>query len=111
VKFEFEIPDQAIKEDQDLLTWVDCIKRMAERMSMSHFKYGNMGDHYPHSAIPLTNGKKRIELYEKSGNTEDMLDAANFCIIEAIFPAHSKRHFRARGSGETGLIYGGTEDV
>lgn len=52
-------------------------------MEMSYYKYGPLKKNYSeHKCMDAVgNIKKRIEMYEKTGNTEYLADAANFCMI------------------------------
>jgi hypothetical protein len=41
-----------------------------------------------------------------TGNTENLLDVANFAAIEFLFPAHKRKHFKAQTSQQSpGLAY------
>ena len=35
----------------------------------------------------------RVELFQKTGNTEHLVDAANMCLIEFEFSNHPNKHF------------------
>lgn len=39
--------------------------------------------------------KKKIQLYEQTGNTEYMVDIANYCLLEFECGYHPNKHFRA----------------
>lgn len=39
--------------------------------------------------------KKKLELYDATGNLEYMVDIANYCLLEFEFGSHPKRHFTA----------------
>lgn len=79
----------------------DNIQKMANRMAFSQEKYGDLADGYPDKVDAMANMKQRIDLYEQTGNIEWLLDAANFAVIEAIYPAHDKAHFRSTDSDES----------
>ena len=64
-------------------------------MGTSEQKYGPVDKSYPHDVDALACLEERIELYKKDGNTEWLIDAANFAIIEAMRPSHEEAHFRA----------------
>jgi len=101
-----KIPDRVMREDADMQRWAEAIQLLANRMAMSHDKYGVMRNKYPHSASAVASGQKRIDKYHESGNTEDCLDAANFLIIEYLLPTHEEAHFRAQTSAESpGLVW------
>jgi len=101
VKFEITIPDQVVAEEPEILDYLAALQRMADRMATSHFKYGNMSDKFPDSANAAVGVTERMQMYADSGNTENCLDAANYAVIEFLFPAHEKVHFRAQSSHES----------
>jgi rhamnogalacturonyl hydrolase YesR len=71
---------------------------MADRMSMSYAKYGPVAQAYPDRVDAIASLKKRLERYEETGNTEYLMDVANFAMIEFQHPRHSKAHFKAEDS-------------
>lgn len=82
------------------------VELMKNRMIMSWYKYGplkqNAGDKLVNEIESL---KLRIKKYEQTGNTEYLVDVANFAMIEFMFPSHDKGHFRATDSAESpGLV-------
>ena len=82
----------------------DAIQKMANRMAFSQQKYGDLEENYP-SISAYKNIQERLWLYLETGNTEHLLDAANFCVIEHLIPSHERAHFRATGSEESpGLV-------
>jgi hypothetical protein len=106
MSFEIDIPDQVIKEEPEMQRFLESLQLLVNRMVVSHYKYGAMSDKYPDSARAIDSVPKRLSMYAASGNTEDCLDAANFLIIEHLFPSHVKAHFRAQGSHESpGLVW------
>lgn len=106
MKIEFEVNDLFLREDPDAERFLGGIQLMLNRMSVSHFKYGNMRDKYPESARAIDSADKRREMYDESGNTEDCLDAANFYVIEYVRPSHTAAHFEAQSSQQSpGLVW------
>ncbi len=112
------IPDQVWQEDKDYPRYFEAIQFMVNRMAMSHFKYGIMGEKCQMPGLDdMLGGRKRLCMYDgigpepenkpiDTGNTENLLDAANFFILEHLYPKHSKAHFRAQSSKESpGLAY------
>ena len=72
------------------------------RIVFSHQKYDWMTDSYPTGlANAVESLKARLELYEQTGNTEWLVDVANFAMIEYRFPMHLQAHFRATDSSES----------
>ena len=57
---------------------------MRNRMVVSLHKYGDVSGKYKDCQWydMIKNMKYRIKLYEETGNTEYLVDVANFCMIE-----------------------------
>lgn len=65
---------------------------------MSYLKYGPVSQAYPHKVNALHSLLDRIRKYESTGNTEYLVDVANFAMIEFMHPAHKEAHFEATDS-------------
>ena len=78
----------------------DFVQGMADRMAVSFHKYGRVADAFPHKLDALDSIRRRIQKYEETGNTEWLVDAANFAMIEFMHPSVSGAHFRATDSKE-----------
>jgi hypothetical protein len=74
---------------------------MADRMSVSFCKYGRVAEAYPARVDAIASLKARLEKYEQTGNTEWLMDVANFAMIEYMHPRHNRAHFRATDSKES----------
>ena len=77
------------------------VKGMRDRMAVGYFRYGKVADAYPHKVSALESLQKRLEKYAETGNTEFLIDAANFCLIEFMSPSHPGAHFKATDSNES----------
>jgi hypothetical protein len=78
---------------------------MDAAMLVSFFKYGAAGDAYPHKVDALASMKKRLQAYGETGNVEYLVDAANFLMLEFMFPKHPKAHYKATDKdGSTGRV-------
>lgn len=73
---------------------------MRERMVMSYFKYGPV-EETQGKIDYLASMRQRLEKYEVTGNTEFLMDAANFLMIEFTFPRHPRAHFAPTDSKES----------
>ena len=80
------------------------LQGMVNRMTVSHHKYGKCSEAYPDRVNAIKNLEERLKIYKKTGNTELLMDVANFAMIEFMFPRHKKAHFRAMNSEETNLV-------
>jgi hypothetical protein len=77
------------------------VQGMADRMSMSFYKYGLVADAYPSKVDALGSLEVRLQRYRETGNTEFLIDAANFAMIEFMRPRHPKAFFTSTDSSES----------
>ncbi len=84
---------------RDYATEFDSLRQNS--IVQSHYKYGWMSETYPALASAFGSLKQRVELYERTGNAEWLVDIANFAMIEFKHPAHPAYHFRRTGSHES----------
>lgn len=74
---------------------------MKNRMGLSYVKYGPLAEAFPEKVNAIHSLLDRIRKYESTGNTEYMVDAANFAMIEFMRPSHKKAHFEATDSSRS----------
>lgn len=80
----------------------EFIKLMQNRIIASHYKYGWMSDNYGSGLVSAVESlQMRLDRYRQDGNTEWLVDVANFAMIEFQYPQHPQAHFRATDSGES----------
>ena len=60
---------------------------MRDRMVVSFYKYGPVADAYPHKVNAITSLTDRLRKYAETKNTEFLIDAANFAMIEFMHPS------------------------
>lgn len=74
---------------------------MVNRMAVSFHKYGAVADAYPSKVDAVESLRQRLQKYEETGNTEWLIDAANFAMVEFIRPSHPDAHFKGTDSSES----------
>jgi hypothetical protein len=74
---------------------------MVDRMLTSYRKYGHIKDSVEKGMDPLAEVFARIRKYRETGNTEWLMDAANYIMIEFMHPSHNDAHFRPTDSSES----------
>lgn len=77
------------------------LQGMLDRMGVSYFKYGSADLVYPDDLDALASLHRRVERYRDTGNTEWLIDAANFAMIEFMYPSHPEAHYRGTDSAES----------
>lgn len=81
------------------------VKGMKDRMIVSYYKYGAIIDAFPEKVNALASLQQRLRLYAETGNTEYLMDVANFAMIEFTLPRHHQAHFEGTDdSGSPGRI-------
>lgn len=79
---------------------------MRNRMLVSFHKYGPVAEAYPHKVNALKSLELRLKKYQETGNTEYLVDAANFAMIEFMRPSHPEAHFEGTdSSGSPGRVW------
>ena len=77
------------------------------RVEVSYYKYGpaskNFGEHLVNA---LETMKMCVKKYEKTGNTEYLVDAANYLMFEFEYPSIKGAHFESTDSSESAGISG-----
>lgn len=71
------------------------IEGMKERMVVSFYKYGPIETGFPEKVDAIASLMQRLRKYAESGNTEYLMDAANFAMIEFMRPRHPSAHFES----------------
>lgn len=72
----------------------EFVNGMRNRMEVSFHKYGPVENAYPHKVDAIGSLMQRLRKYADDGNTEWLIDAANFAMIEFMLPRHPDAHFR-----------------
>lgn len=74
---------------------------MKNRMKMGRHRYGPLDERNVIKYDIIKSLKKRLRAYEESGNTEFLVDVANFAMMEYLFPMHPDAHFKATDHSES----------
>lgn len=80
---------------------VDFLRGMAARMAMSFEKYGDYREAYPEKIDALASMDVRVKKYRETGNTEYLIDAANFLMIEFMAPRRAGASFTPTDSDQS----------
>jgi hypothetical protein len=73
---------------------------MRNRRIVGRFRYGHPGDkdYVPVDCIKAM--KQKITAYERTGNTECLVDIANYAMVEFTYTNHPSKHFKSVDDGE-----------
>lgn len=77
------------------------VQGMKDRMTISYYKYGPVVEAFPHKVNAITSLTDRLRKYAETGNTEFLMDAANFAMIEFMFPSHPEAFFEPTDSDQS----------
>lgn len=70
------------------------VSKMRNRMVVAFHRYGPVANAYPDKVRAIDSLEQRLRKYKETGNTEFLVDAANFAMIEFMRPSHPNAHFR-----------------
>lgn len=82
-------------------------------MEVSYYKYGPVKDNYSKYKCMdcIGNLKKRIQAYEETGNTEFLVDVANFAMIEFMYPSIAGAKYTPTDSGAVDTVGFGINEI
>lgn len=83
-------------------------------MIMSYYKYGKIVKNHSKSdnhMDAVSNLLKRLEMYKETGNTEFLVDVANFAMIEFMNPQHENAHFKGTDGDNIELVGFGVNQI
>ena len=83
------------------------VTKMKNAIELSYYKYGNAKKTYPELAQAYKCLRERLDLYEKTHNTEFLVDAANFAMLEFMFPSFADAKYTPTDSGKSPGLAGG----
>lgn len=70
------------------------VTHMQNAMVVSFYKYGLLSEAYPHKVDAVGSLTERLRKYAETGNTEFLVDVANFAMIEFMHPRHPNAFFQ-----------------
>lgn len=98
--------ESPVKVDMDRLRKEQMSDRFLElmrnRMALGTLRYGRWQEHKSKGVIYDRVGAMRLRLllFEQTGNTEYLVDVANFAMIEFEISDHPNKHFSPKDDGE-----------
>lgn len=82
---------------------VEFLEGMLNRMAVSHFKYGKVEEGMA-KIDAIISACRHIEQYADDNNTEHLVDAANFLMMEFMFPANGGKFTPTGTEGSIGRV-------
>jgi hypothetical protein len=79
----------------------EFLQGMVSRMSASYFKYGAVAEGFPVKIDAVQTVERHIAKYRETRNTEHLIDAANYLMIEFMHPRLDGAFFQARDSKDS----------
>ena len=93
MQYKLVVSEEALREDPDLVRYMEAVQMIVNRVMHSYYKHPYISARFPDNVDALGCMQARLEEYKTTGNTEMLLDCANYCLIEAILPAHPNASF------------------
>lgn len=77
------------------------------RVEISYYKYGTARDNFGEKLVnALETHDMCIKKYQETGNTEYLVDAANYLMFEFMYPQKRGAYFKATDSGGSAGVAG-----
>lgn len=97
-----DISEKILKTEYSLK--FDELRKKA--MITSYHKYGPMKENYDTYKCmdSIGNIEKRLQKYKETGNTEFLVDVANFAMIEFMYPSLSGAKYEATPTGACDIV-------
>lgn len=74
----------------------DFVNKMQARMFVGFFRYGDTKRYAESKQYDLLRTiEKYLNEYKKDGNLEHLVNIANYCMIEFMYPQHALAHFES----------------
>jgi len=74
-------------------------KYMRNRLALGYFRYGSLRTQAKGKYSNLKSIRQRLDLYQKTGNDEILVDIANLAMVEFVNGNHPKKHFKSIDDG------------
>lgn len=83
----------------------DYLRKCA--VQVSYYKYGSAKDNFPCGLVDAVKSlEKKLSAYKRTGNTEYLVDVANYAMFEFMYSIHPKAHFKPTDDDKTTLPVG-----
>lgn len=80
-------------------------KLRQSRVQVSHYKYGPARDNFGSGRVDaLATAELCIEAFKRDGNTEHLVDAANYMMFRFMFPMPGERFRTTDSDGSVGTV-------
>lgn len=78
----------------------DFVEKMKAAVLVSFFKYGAIKDDAGKINF-IASANERFRKYAETGNTEWLVDVANYAMFEFMFPSHPNAHFEGTDADQS----------
>ena len=80
-------------------------KLRQNRVAVSHFKYGPARDNFGSGRVDaLATAERCIDAFKRDGNTEHLVDAANYLMFRFMYPMPGESFRATDDSGSVGTV-------
>lgn len=84
---------------------VEFDKLRQSRVEVSHYKYGAARDNFATGRVDaLATAERCIDAFKRDGNTEHLVDAANYLMFRFMYPMPGERFWATDSSESVGTV-------
>ena len=80
--------------------WLPFLQLQFNRLTFGGLRYGRINKPYKKNFDRISCIKRRLNTYLEEGNTENLVDIANLCMLEFHEGNHPVKHFEATDDGD-----------
>ncbi len=92
---------QSVKPKQKSI--VSFLQMMVNRLAVASYRYGGGVPCWDAAQDYRKRIDDKLEMYDKTGNTEFLVDVANYCMLDFYNSLHPNAHFKTgEGGGNIG---------
>lgn len=84
-------------------SFTDFVQRMANRLMVGEWRYGAPDPRQRYMSRMV----EEVKAYKQSGNSEHLMNIANYAWLESVAPEHPRNHFNAYVPSATRHRFGG----
>ena len=85
----------------------DFDKKRLNAIKVSYHKYGPAKENFASGRVDaIASLRKKLSAYEKTGNTDYLVDVANYAMFEFMYPLHPNAHYDPKDDDRSTLPVG-----
>ena len=90
------IPGPTLAEIKEMQISEEFLQKMRNRAVFAFYRYGGSNQYNGRRFDQVEEAFKKLSRYLRTGNTENLVDAANYCMVAYMSDFHPNKHFKSQ---------------